>query len=98
MAAYTGDMTATENSSDKFTAQDRHDVSVVLTAVVARALDELSDSYELSAMYDGFKQLITTAAMIGDDAFSQIDVDAELQQACKRILGSGRFDYYPDPG
>jgi hypothetical protein len=88
------------------TVQDREDIKAILPKLVERVLDELDDSYEFWQMFKPFQEFIVRAAMIGDQTFanampsSPVDYDSddlrelELQAACKRILGSGRFDYY----
>ena len=78
----------------EFTEQDRKDVKAILPEIIARALDEFGDEASFATMYAGWKRTIVSAAMVGDEAFSQVDEDVELLAACKRILGSGRFDLY----
>jgi hypothetical protein len=92
----------------EFTPEDCRDVVCVLQALNARVLDEFSDSQALKYMFKPYQEYIVRAAMIGDQSFGQLlpsdplDYDesdrkeVELQQACKRILGSGRFDYFDE--
>jgi hypothetical protein len=96
------------DTSKDFTGEDRRDVEEILEALRYRVQDEFNDSEALRDMFKPFQEFLARALMIGDQAFANMmpsneeDYDSRdraelrLQHACKRLLASGRFDYYDE--